>query len=335
MYNSVDSFRYGNSYYDPEYFIKKDREKGSLKKLGSYTGMAIVLSIILQNALVLMLQLAGLYERYFSDAYFSSAVDIIIVIAGMLVPFVLFGGKMKKASGAVQPLMLGRAYKSSHIISAVFSGLGFCMLGNIINSYISAFFSSMNVELTSPDIPMADGIGGVILTFFRVAITAAVVEELAFRGYVMGNLRFFGDGFAIAVSSVVFALLHGNMVQAPFALMAGFALGYLSVKTGTIWTGIIIHTLNNSISTVVYYLSERYGQEQIIGFYVVLLYGTIFLGMISFAWFSSRTKRRPLYHGGSVLGTGEKVKAYFLNLPMIVTVLYMLFVTAEYINPAG
>lgn len=332
MQNGFGDFRYDGPYYDAEYFTKKELEKKALRKLGVYTGGAILLSILLQNAIVLSLQLFGLYDRYFSDAYFSSAVDILVVVAGMFLPFVIFGGRMKRASGAHRSLMLGRPYKRMLMLPAVVAGLGFCMLGNIINSYISLFFSNMNVEFTSPEIPMAQGVGGVILTFFRIAITAAVVEEIAFRGYVMGNLRFFGDGFAIAVSSVVFALLHGNMVQAPFALMAGFALGYLSVKTGTIWTAVIIHLLNNSVSTVIYYLSDSYGQDRIVGFYALVLYGTIILGAVSFLIVSVRTRRTPLFAGGSVLGTAEKIKAYFINLPMLMAIGYMLWVTANFIN---
>lgn len=332
MNNSFRDYRYGGPYYDPEYFMKKELERKALRKLGIYTGGAVLLSILFQNILVLALQLTGLYDRYYADAYFSSAVDILIVVIGMLLPFVVFGKKMKKASGALQPLSLGAPYKASLMLPAIFAGIGFCMLGNIINSYITAFFSSMNVELSSPEIPMAEGVSGVIITFFRVAITAAIVEELSFRGFVMGNLRFFGDGFAIAVSSIVFALLHGNMVQAPFALMAGFALGYLSVKTGTLWTGVIIHALNNSLSVAVYYLSEHIEEEQLSAIYVLFLLVAMAFGVLSFAYFSFRTRKMPLSQGGSVLEIGEKVKAYFLNLPMIATVIYMLYVTAEYIN---
>lgn len=332
MNNSFNSFQYNGNYYEPEYYMKKSLEKKSLRRLGSYTAMAILLSVIMQYIIVGGLQLTGLYDRYFSDAYFSSAVDIIVVVVGMLLPFALFGGRMKKTSGAFQPLMLDKPHKASLVPFAVIAGLGFCMLGNIINSYITAFFSNMNVEFTSPEIPMAEGFSGIILTFFRVAITAGVVEELCFRGYVMGNLRFYGDGFAIAVSSVMFALLHGNMVQAPFALMAGAALGYLSVKTGTIWTGIIIHILNNSLSLVIYYLGDYMSEEELVGFYAIVLYGLIMLGAICFGIFKLGAKKYPLFKGASALTAGEKVKAYFFNLPMLMAIAYMLYVTAEYIK---
>ena len=332
MNRNFGDFRFDGPYYDPEYFMKKELERKALRKLGIYTGSAVLLSILFQNILVLILQLTGLHTRYYDDAYFSSAVDILIVVIGMLLPFVLLGKKMKKASGTVQPIMLGKPYRPSLMLPAIFAGIGFCMIGNIVNTYISTFFSSFNVEFSSPEIPMAEGVSGIIITFFRVAVTAAIVEELSFRGFVMGNLRFFGDGFAIVVSSVVFAILHGNMVQAPFALMVGCALGYLSVKTGTLWTGIIIHALNNSLSIAVYYLSKSISEEQLAGLYVLFLFVTITLGIISFGYFSLKTRGIPVSKGGTVLEGGEKVKAYFLNFPMIATVLYMLYITAEYVN---
>jgi hypothetical protein len=124
------------------------------------------------------------------------------------------------------------------------------------------------------------------------------------------------------------------MVQAPFALMAGFALGYLSVKTGTIWTGIIIHLLNNSLSLLVYYMSERFGQEQIALPYTIMLFGFIGIGMISFVYFVNSTKNIGLSRGGSVLSTGEKVRFFFLSPAMILTLAYTVYVTLQYINPA-
>lgn len=334
MSNDFREFQYmaGAAGY-PDYFIRKDNEKRTLKKLGLYTGAAVLVSIIVQSSIILSLELFGLMDRYYNDAYFSSATDILVVIIGMLLPFLFFGKKMKEASGREVIPELGSPYKGSLMLPAIAAGVGLCMLGNIVNSYITMFFDSFNVELTAPDIPMAEGVSGIILTFFRVAITAAVVEEIAFRGYVMGSLRRYGDSFAIAVSAFVFAAIHGNMVQAPFALMAGFALGYLSVKTGTIWTGIIIHAINNSISAIVYYLSEYFGQEQIAIPYALVIYGLVGVGLLCLLYFVNHTREVRLSVSDSLLGTGEKIRAFFLNPTMIITMVYTLYVTLEYINP--
>lgn len=70
------------------------------------------------------------------------------------------------------------------------------------------------------------------------------------RGVVMQPLRKYGDWFAILTSAFVFALMHGNLVQAPFAFIAGIGLGYAVIASGSLWTGILIHLLNNSISVI-------------------------------------------------------------------------------------
>lgn len=333
MQNDFTNYQWNtNPFFTPDYFYRKEAEKKKLRRLGLYTGGAILATVFVQNAIVLFLQLFNLTDRYYSDAYFSSAVDIIITVAGMLVPFAIFGIKLREISGEAQPVALSRPQKKAPVLAAIIAGVGFCIAGNIVNSYISMFFSNMDVEFSSPEISMAEGVGGIILTFFRVAVTAAIVEELSFRGFVMGNLRFYGDGFAIAVSSFIFAAVHGNMVQAPFALMAGFALGYFSVKTGTLWTGVIIHALNNALSVIVYYLSEHYGQENMAIAYTLFIYATIAAGMLCFAYFQSKTRHIRLSAGQSILNTKEKVSAFFLNATMIVTIIYVIYVTANYIS---
>ena len=64
------------------------------------------------------------------------------------------------------------------------------------------------------------------------------IEEFAMRGVVMQSLRKYGDWFAIIMSSLVLALVHGNMVQIPFAFIAGIAIGYAVTVTGSMWTGV-------------------------------------------------------------------------------------------------
>ena len=71
------------------------------------------------------------------------------------------------------------------------------------------------------------------------------------RGVVMQPLRKFGDRFAIVASAVLFAILHGNMVQIPFAFVAGLALGYFAIVTNSIWTSVVIHSLNNLSAVII------------------------------------------------------------------------------------
>ena len=320
-----------NHYSDPDFYLKKEGQKKEIKQLGLYTGFALMSQIILQNVMSVLISLLGLAEIYLADGVFRNAVDIILISVSMLVPFYFAGKKMKQISGEEEPLNLSKPVSSFAFILAVFAGLGFCMMANIVTSYFTVIISLFGVELTSPDITMPGGTLGITTSLIRIVAIAAVVEELTLRGYVMGNLRKYGDKFAILASAVVFALMHGNMVQAPFALIAGFALGYLSVKTGTIWTGIAIHAANNFISTLVSYAMDYLPEETVNILYTFTLYGFIIIGLIAMYFFKRETAEVSVRKDYLMTPLKEKMKAFFLNPAMIIALGYMLYITMQYI----
>lgn len=321
-----------NHYLDPDFFTKKEAQRKDIKYIGYYTGFALAAQIVFENVMIWVLKIAGLTEKYINDGLFQNCADIIIVSIAMLLPFLFIGKKMQLVSRENEPLALGKPTSPKVFILAVVAGIGFCMIANIVTSYFTVFVSLFGVELYTPDIPMPGGTVGVFTSILRIVVVAAVSEELVLRGYVMGNLRRYGDKFAILASSVVFALMHGNLVQAPFALIAGIGLGYLSVKTGTIWTGIAIHACNNFISTAVSYAMEVLPEETVNTIYVYVLYGFIILGMVSLWLLKSSDNLLPIRRDYLGTATKEKMKLFFINPAMIPPILYMLYITARFIG---
>lgn len=322
---------YYNHYFDPDYFIKKEVQKSEIKNLGLYVGFALICQIVLQHIFSFAIEISGLSEKYLSDGIFQNCADVIIVFISFLLPFYLTGKKMKAVSGATDPIPLGRPTDGVSFVLAVVAGIGVCMIANIATTYLTVIMSLFGFELTSPDLAMPTGTVGVLTSIIRIVVVAAVAEELTLRGYVMGNLRKYGDKFAILVSAIVFALMHGNLVQAPFALIAGFGIGYFTVKTGTVWTGIAIHAANNFISTAISYAMEIFSEEAVSLFYTFILYGFIIFGFVSM-WLL-RT-RNTLTLSTDYLGTPakEKMKAFFLNPAMIIALGYMIYITTKFIG---
>ena len=72
-----------------------------------------------------------------------------------------------------------------------------------------------------------------------ITIMAPVVEELLFRGAIQGHLlrKWKKPLWAIVVSSLIFGIVHGNWVQAPFAFVVGLALGWIYYHTGSLLPG--------------------------------------------------------------------------------------------------
>jgi membrane protease YdiL (CAAX protease family) len=89
-----------------------------------------------------------------------------------------------------------------------------------------------------------------------LACLVGVTEESLFRGLVLQTLLPKGVLRALLLSSLIFALLHvGNLFaglfwgyvveQVLFAFAIGLAFAVMRVRTGSIWPGIILHSLND------------------------------------------------------------------------------------------
>lgn len=93
-----------------------------------------------------------------------------------------------------------------------------------------------------------------------VAVIGPVAEELFFRGFAYPAVKKrFGIKIAITAVSVIFAMLHMNVV-AFFPIVAlGILLAYLYEKTGSLIPSIAVHILHNSIILFLAYLYKTLG----------------------------------------------------------------------------
>jgi len=83
-------------------------------------------------------------------------------------------------------------------------------------------------------------------SFVYVSITAGIVEEIVYRGFVLWYLSLFMPVWlALAVSSIGFGLAHSyqGVKGAVRCGLVGLAFGILYVVTGSIWLPIIGHAL--------------------------------------------------------------------------------------------
>lgn len=82
--------------------------------------------------------------------------------------------------------------------------------------------------------------------FFKVAVIAPVVEELIFRGLILQGFRRNYNGFvAVFMSALLFALFHLNPWQFPATFILGLVLGWILLRTNSIFLAILGHSINN------------------------------------------------------------------------------------------
>ena len=82
---------------------------------------------------------------------------------------------------------------------------------------------------------------------FGSCIVAPVTEELLFRGLLLrGLVRQFKSEIAILLSAGIFGVWHGNLPQIAGASVGGIVLGWLFLRTRSLWAPIIFHACHNA-----------------------------------------------------------------------------------------
>jgi len=101
------------------------------------------------------------------------------------------------------------------------------------------------------DLGAKDSTVALIAVTFVVTVCAPLAEELFFRGYFFGALRKNGFWPAALLTGLAFGIVHvfGSPIAfiLPLALL-GAGLCFIREKTGSLYPGIALHCLNNSVA---------------------------------------------------------------------------------------
>ena len=137
-----------------------------------------------------------------------------------------------------------------------------------------------------------------VLRFITIGLVPAFCEEFLFRGVILSNLRPYGNAAAILVSSLMFSMMHGNVAQFLYTLVAGIIMGTICVLTDSIWPSTLLHMINNSVSVLQESLSERFAPESayrlmLVVECVIFAIGIVCIAYLAATYRSQRTKAEP------------------------------------------
>ena len=127
------------------------------------------------------------------------------------------------------------------------------------------FVSDFASEILPPTPAWFDQLMGTMVggdfwvNFISVSIVAPLFEEWLCRGEVLRGLlnfrkadgsRGIKPGWAIVLSALFFALIHGNPWQALPAFLMGALFGYVYYRTGSLKLTMLMHFTNNTFSLI-------------------------------------------------------------------------------------
>jgi hypothetical protein len=144
------------------------------------------------------------------------------------------------------------------------------------------------------------------LIVLAVSVAAPVCEEFFFRGILLQGLKIprltqeDASRRAILVSAIIFSAFHLDPVGFVARVELGVVFGWLFLRTGSLWPGILAHAANNLVSTVLFFAArqvesprEPSTQEQLLGLLTFVVLGSGALMGLLFA-----AQRNPNLLGG-------------------------------------
>lgn len=288
----------------------------SLRKDSNIIGVCVTTQLagyeLASFALVLLLRLMqnatdSRFAHYMlqdTGSVLYNIVNLTLYTLQMFLPFALlcFGLRISPLKGAGA----ARIKKKKLLLPAVVVSFGVYGAGELLTVLISALLNQANLQPKTPDFKAPTGAVAFALYVLMIAVFAPLFEEFIFRGVILHRLRRYGDAFAIVASAAMFGLLHGNLGQAPYAFVTGLALGYFTLKLGSVWVGVIIHCSINTMSVIVEKLGTIYGQSTVgIIYAAVLLVLMVMAGIIIFNYM---VKRPPYREHKNALTAGLAAK---------------------------
>ncbi len=170
----------------------------------------------------------------------NALIQLATALGFLLVPFAIAAGRGATVREAAAQLGL-RRFKPSDV-KWMFAAIGAYLLFSIV--YIAIFGAPHQKDI-------AEDFGTVPVQVLLIVIAAPISEEVCFRGMLFGGLRERLPRLVAAlISGLIFGGLHATtgISAVPPLIVFGFVLALLYEKTGSIWPGILLHMLNNSVA---------------------------------------------------------------------------------------
>lgn len=225
-----------------------------LRRQFSVVGWVLLIYYGLMNVLVIGTMIVDEVKQYlkgFAAGNFYPEMDpsalannasgyILTIFLGVLILWAWKGGDYRREILHREAPMKPGAFFAMLTLMAgaqLISGLWLETLEAIMNRFGKSILDMLDA---------VSGDSSTVSMFLYSVVLAPISEEILFRGFALRSLRPYGKRLAIFGSAFLFAMFHGNLMQAPYAFLAGLVLGYCAVEYSVLWS-MVLHVFNNLV----------------------------------------------------------------------------------------
>ena len=213
--------------------------------------------MILLTGLLLIAGMTGLFENFAGQIqvwlFDFTGLNLLLDFSNLLI----LGMALWIISRVNDPMLPARFAPLSrkNALIGVAAGLGAVIVSSAIEYLSDRYLHTNLAQDSNTTMVLPHRLDQLALGILTVAILAPLTEEVYFRGIVLGWMRrHWGMAWAVALSSLMFGVMHlkwltpggtGGMVATAELVAMGVLLALVAVRTGSLWTSIITHAVNN------------------------------------------------------------------------------------------
>ena len=207
-----------------------------MKKAISYTLVFIGIQLLASALVSVVAQLIGGYQLVQSPYVSIATMALFAVVTAV----VFWRCKWTEVSAdylKTKPRMV--------ILWSVLAAIGSIIPSTALQEQMPELPNIVEEEMTA----IMNAHGG----YFVIALLVPLVEEMVFRGATLRSLLQWQPSrpwLMIALSALLFSLIHMNPAQMPHAFVIGLLLGWMYWRTGSIVPTVAFHWANNTIAFV-------------------------------------------------------------------------------------
>ncbi len=229
------------------------------------------------------------------NGYLRSALGEILLVLLPAILFLLFG-----KYDIVQTLKL-KGTKPVHFILVFFMMITAIPIVTVISAlvlFLTKLAFNKNLPVSQIQIP---DVATLMVALAVVGVSAAVCEEVLFRGLITKGYEKLGTARCIALTSILFGILHRDLQKAIATTILGFVIAIIVHRTKSIYAGMLAHFVNNASVVLIVFYSKNLTQNitpvsvstqstQTLDFssiptgvlvFVIIFYAILFMGFVS------------------------------------------------------
>jgi membrane protease YdiL (CAAX protease family) len=136
----------------------------------------------------------------------------------------------------------------------VWIALGLIVIALVLGAALEPWLHAGREQGFSPERWRPERADAFLVNALVAATFVPFAEELFFRGLGIRVLGFLGSSLAIVLTALAFGLGHGILAALPPLVFFGLALGWVRLRSESVWPGIAAHGAYNGVAILVVYL---------------------------------------------------------------------------------